>query len=99
MAFSLEMINYQQLEQVCEQHGIQRLMLFGSALRPDFRPESDIDLLVELDQKRRYSLFDLGGMQMQLTELFGRFVDLKTLDELHPQTRESILHQARVIYE
>jgi uncharacterized protein len=86
------------LEEFCLRHGIRRLSLFGSALRSDFRPESDIDLLVEFVPGQRVSLFDLGGMSMEFAEILGRPVDLRTAEDLSRYFREEVLRTARPLY-
>lgn len=86
------------LADFCRRHGIRRLSLFGSALREDFRSDSDIDLLVEFLPDRRVSLFDLGGMSMELGEILGRPVDLRTAEDLSPYFREEVLRTARPVY-
>lgn len=86
------------LEEFCQRHGIRRLSLFGSALREDFRPESDIDLLVEFLPGHRVSLFDLGGMSMELGEILGRPVDLRTAEDLSRYFREEVVKTARPLY-
>jgi hypothetical protein len=86
------------LREFCRRHGIRRLSLFGSALRDNFRPESDIDLLVEFLPGRRVSLFDLGGMNMELGEILGRPVDLRTAEDLSRYFREEVLRTARPLY-
>jgi len=62
----------------CRRNGIAKLSFFGSILRQDFAPDSDIDVLVEFPPGQTPDLLELGGMQMELTDLLGRFVDLKT---------------------
>ena len=64
------------LEAFCRTHHIQRLSLFGSALREDFRPDSDVDVLVSFADDARYSLFDLAAMEEELGTILGRQVDL-----------------------
>ena len=64
------------IEGFCHRWQITELALFGSALRDDFRPDSDIDVLVRFAPDARYSLFDLSHMENELRELFGREVDL-----------------------
>ncbi len=64
------------LSDYCRANGITRLDVFGSALRTDFGPESDIDLLVEFDPDRTLSLLDMAGMEQELSGIFGRRVDL-----------------------
>jgi predicted nucleotidyltransferase len=68
--------NREQLGQFCRAHGIARLELFGSALREDFQPDSDVDLLATLRQDAHPTLFDWAAMQQELAGLFGRPVDL-----------------------
>jgi len=69
-------VNYESLGRFCHEHGIARLELFGSALRDDFRAESDVDLLATLRADAHPTLLDWAEMQEKLTELFGRPVDL-----------------------
>jgi predicted nucleotidyltransferase len=78
---------------------ITELALFGSALRDDFGPESDIDLLVTFGGDESWDLFDLADMQGEMKVLIGRDVDMvekKAL--LNPFRRHNILKQATVIY-
>jgi uncharacterized protein len=83
----------------CQRHHIRKLALFGSVLREDFRPDSDIDVLVEFEPGRSVSLFDLGGAQQELSELLGREADLKTSGFLSPYFRQQVIDSAQVIYE
>lgn len=64
----------------CQRHHIKKMSLFGSVLRDDFRPESDVDVLVEFDgqAKKGVSLFLLGEIQAELSILLNRPIDLKT---------------------
>ena len=64
------------LVEYCRTNGITRIDLFGSALRADFRPDSDIDLLVEFEPDRTLDLFDFARMEQELAGIFGRKVDL-----------------------
>jgi hypothetical protein len=68
--------NREGLDRFCAAHGIARLELFGSALRDDFRADSDVDLLATLRSDAHPTLLDWAEMQEQLAELFGRPVDL-----------------------
>lgn len=86
------------IEDFCRKHGVKRLALFGSILRDDFRPDSDIDILVEFLPGVRYSLLDLGGMWVELCELFGREVDLKTPKELSHYFRDEVVRTSRTLY-
>ena len=64
------------LASFCRDRGIKRLAIFGSALRADFGPESDIDLLVDFEPDRRISLFDMASMEQEFSEILGRKVDM-----------------------
>jgi uncharacterized protein len=75
----------------CRRHGIVRLSLYGSILRDDFGPDSDIDVLVEFPPGGTPSLLDLGGMQVELSNLLGREVDLKTPGFLSPAILQNAL--------
>jgi len=82
----------------CRRHHIHKLSLFGSVLRDDFRPESDVDVLVEFEPGATPGLFEYVGMEMELTELLGRKVDLLTAGFLSPYFREEVLREARPIH-
>lgn len=72
--------------------GVGSLSLFGSVARDEAGPESDVDLLIELD--RPMDLFDLGRIQIRLEEILGVRVDLVMADALRPRLRASILRDA-----
>ncbi len=87
------------LASLCQEHGIKRLALFGSALREDFGPESDIDVLVEFEPDRIPGLLGVADMELELSELFsGRKVDLRTPEDLSPYFRQEVLDTAEVQY-
>lgn len=69
-------IPHEKIAEFCRRWKIQEFALFGSVLREDFRPESDVDVLVSFIPEAKYSLFDLVHMQDELKEIFGRNVDL-----------------------
>ncbi len=69
-------IDRNKIAEFCRRWKITEFALFGSVLRDDFRPESDVDVLVTFAPETRYSLFDLVHMQDELKEIFGREVDL-----------------------
>ncbi len=84
---------------LCKALGIKKLSLFGSALRDDFRPDSDVDLLVEFEPGKVKSILDLGGVQMDLQDFFGRPVDLTQKHLLdNPIRRKEILRTAIQVY-
>lgn len=88
-----------QLIEFCHRWKITRLALFGSVLRDDFRPDSDVDILVSFDPGANWGLFDLIEMQDELKALFGRDVDLVESEGLrNPFRRRSILNGMQVVY-
>lgn len=98
MVFQGIQFDDQEVADFCRRHNVRQLGLFGSILREDFRPDSDIDMLVEFDPSARVSLFDLGGMIMELREMLGRDVDLRTPRDLSHHFREEVLRSARTLY-
>lgn len=88
-----------ELSSFCQANGIRRLAIFGSALRDDFGPESDIDVLVEFQADRIPGLLGLAGMELELSKLLrGRRVDLRTLEDISPYFRQEVLATAEVQY-
>jgi predicted nucleotidyltransferase len=87
-----------QIAEFCRRHHIRRLAVFGSALREDFGPESDIDFLVEFDSAFIPTLFDIAAMEKELSELLGRKVDLRTPEDLSRYFRDKVLAEAEVLY-
>src|SRR5690606_12055739 len=92
-------IPYQALAAFCEAHHIRRLWLFGSVLRDDFTPESDVDVLVEFDPAHIPAWEFYGAWTQALSRLFGRSVDLSTPDSLRARIKPRIMASAEVIYE
>ena len=83
----------------CQRWKITELAIFGSALRDDFTPESDIDVLVAFAPDATCSLFDWADMTDELRELFGRDVDLVEKDGLrNPFRRHAILSNREILY-
>ena len=78
---------------IAAQHGAHNVRVFGSVARGEARPDSDVDLLVELESGR--SLLDLGGLLMDLQTLLGREVDVVTDKGLRDRIRARILQEAR----
>ena len=81
----------------CRRHHIRRLAIFGSALRDDFRPESDLDILVEFEVEHIPGLA-FFGMQSELSAILKRPVDLNTLQFLSPYFRDQVRKEAQVVY-
>lgn len=91
-------VNKDELADFCRRHQIRRLSLFGSVLGSDFRPDSDVDMLVEFQPEARISLFDMAAMERELAEMVGRKVDLRTPKELSRYFRDEVLARAEVQY-
>ena len=91
-------IPHDNLAELCRRRGIRWLALFGSVLRDDFRPESDVDVLIEFEAGRRYTYFTLAQIENELTDLLGRKVDLHIPKTLHPFIRDKVLGQAEALY-
>src|SRR5947207_15562771 len=83
----------------CEGHQIRKLALFGSVLRDDFGPDSDVDILVEFEPGTRIGLIGLAGVERELSELLGRKVDLREPGELPRRFRQRVLDGRQVVYE
>lgn len=92
-------IDHDRIAGFCRHWRIQELSLFGSILRDDFRPDSDVDILVTFEPDAPWTLWDLSRMRGELKELFGREVDLVEKKALrNPFRRQGILADQRVIY-
>ncbi|HOE80242.1 MAG TPA: nucleotidyltransferase family protein [Smithellaceae bacterium] len=88
-----------QIASFCQKHGIKKLAIFGSALRDTFGTESDIDILVEFAPDNIPTLFDIAGMELELSGIFGgRKVDLRTAEDLSRYFRDQVLQEAEVQY-
>ena len=81
----------------CKVNGVHRLAVFGSALRDDFRPDSDVDVLIEFEPGRTPGL-RFFGMQEELSRLFARSVDLHTPASLSTYFRSQVLSEAEDQY-
>ena len=88
----------QSLAEFCRRNHIRWLALFGSVLRDDFRPESDVDVLVEFESGTQIGFMALSQMQRELSEILHRPVDLVLRDGLKPVIRESVLASAQEVY-
>ncbi len=90
------------IAEFCKKWQIREFALFGSVLRDDFRPDSDVDVLVTFVEHAPWSLFDFVDMQNELKALFGRDVDFVSKRGIESSRnylrRQSILDSARVIY-
>ncbi len=90
---------FEAIEAFCEKHPIHKLSLFGSVLRDDFSPTSDVDVLVEFEPGAKITYFDLAEMQFELEDILGREVDLLTLPAISKYFRQKVLNEAMILYE
>lgn len=88
----------EEIIKICRRYPVQKLALFGSVLRDDFNPDSDIDMLVDFAPNASVGLLTLVEMQQTLSELLQRPVDLVPGDGLKPVIRDEVLNSAEVIY-
>ena len=86
------------IAEFCRRHHIRWLALFGSVLRDDFRPDSDVDVLIEFEADCRYTYFTLAQLEEELGDLLGRGIDLHIPKSLHPFLRDKVLGQAEAVY-
>jgi predicted nucleotidyltransferase len=87
------------IQEFCRKHRIRKLSVFGSYLREDFGPESDIDFLVEFEEGCTPGFFELADMEEELSELLGGSkVDLRTPEELSRYFRDDVMAEAEVQY-
>lgn len=96
MTTHLAEVRPEALAELCRRYHISKLALFGSVLRPDFRPDSDIDVLVEFEpgQTPGLAFFDI---EAELSQLLGRRVDLNTPQFLSPRIRARVQAEAEVV--
>lgn len=92
----------EKIAEFCKKWKIREFSFFGSVLRDDFRPDSDIDVLVTFEEDARHTLFDLVHMQDELKQIFGRDVDLVSRRGIESSRnhirRDAILNSAEAIY-
>lgn len=93
-----DIIKKNKLAEFCRKNHIRKLSLFGSALRDELRPDSDIDLLVEFEQGNVPGLITFARMENELSELIGRKVDLRTAKDLSIYFRDKVVNNSKVQY-
>jgi len=91
-------VSKERIAEFCRRHRIRKLALFGSVLREDFRPDSDVDVLVEFEPGQEPGLIRLAGMEYELSEILGRKADLRTPEDLSPSFRAAVVAEAEVQY-
>jgi len=94
----LDEIPTEALASICRRYSVRRLSVFGSVLREDFGPESDIDVLVEFEPEAPIGFLALSRLQRELSTLLGRRVDLVPRSGLKPAIRDAVLATEQVIY-
>jgi predicted nucleotidyltransferase len=87
--------NREEILRIAARHGARNVRVFGSVARGDDRPDSDVDLLVEMEDDR--SLLDLVGLEQDLEDLLSRNVDVLTDASIHPDLRLRIAAEARAL--
>jgi hypothetical protein len=95
----MEMPSKKIIEEFCIRHHIVKLSIFGSVLRKDFGSESDIDILIEFEPDNVPGFFGLVEMEEELSEIFGREVDVRTSKDLSRYFRDEVLSVAEVQYD
>ena len=88
-----------EINNYCQEKPIAQLALFGSILRADFNADSDIDLLVVYQPDAKITLLDMAQQEIELGQIIGRQVDLRTIEDLHPDFRTNVLTTTVIIYE
>jgi uncharacterized protein len=86
------------LSEFCRKNYIKKLSFFGSVLRDDFGPKSDVDILVEFQPDHVPGLFRLASMEEELSEILSRKADLRTIEDLSPYFRQDVINSAEVGY-
>lgn len=90
MALRIE-VDHESIAEFCARNGIHRLSFFGSVLRDDFTPESDVDVLVEFLPDKTVGYFGMARMERDQTSIIGRRVDFRTPQELSKYFRDEVL--------
>ncbi len=98
-AYIMLNLSYEEWEKFCQKNHIQKISLYGSMLRGDFKEKSDIDLLVEFEPDQEPNLITLSGMELELEDRLGRPVDIRTPEDLSRYFRNEVLDSAEILYE
>jgi predicted nucleotidyltransferase len=91
-------VDDKQIAAFCRKHRIRHLALFGSVLHGDFRPDSDVDVLVEFEPDSIPGLLGMARMERELSDILGRKADLRTPEDLSRYFRQAVLEEAKVQY-
>jgi predicted nucleotidyltransferase len=91
-------IDRARLAEFCRRHHIRKLSFFGSVLGETFRPDSDVDVLVEFEPEHVPGLLTLAGMEIELSGLLGRKADVRTAEDLSRYFRDEVVAKAQLLY-
>ena len=92
-------VSQKKVSEFCKRHRIRKLSFFGSVLRNDFTPESDVDVLVEFAPDAHVGLISLAGMEIELSDILGKKAEIHTKRGLNPFFRDEVLKSNEVQYE
>ena len=84
------------IAEFCKRNHVLKLLLFGSVLSNEFRPDSDVDILVEFEVGSRVGLIRMAGMEIELSKILGRKADLRTPADLSRYFRDDVLKSAEI---
>jgi len=87
------------LAEFCKRNHIKKLSVFGSAVRGQLGPDSDIDLLVEFEENHTPGLFSIVAMEIELAEMLGRKIDMRTPEDLSQYFRDEVMQNAELQYQ
>ncbi|MBI5238616.1 MAG: nucleotidyltransferase family protein [Deltaproteobacteria bacterium] len=91
-------IPHDKIGEFCRRHHIRKLSLFGSVIRDNFRSDSDVDVLVEFEAGHVPGLIRFSGMELELGDILGRKVDLRTPEDLSRYFRNEVVDTAKALY-
>ncbi len=86
------------IAEFCRRHDVARLQVFGSILGDEFNDDSDVDLLIEFRKGKRIGLLGLSALELELSRLIGRKVDLRTPNDISRHFRARVMAEAQVQY-
>ncbi len=84
--------------EICRRYHVKELAVFGSQVRGDVQPDSDVDFLVEFEEQAAVGLIEFAALMRELSETLGRKVDLVSKNGLKPLIRDAVLREARAAY-
>ncbi len=91
-------VDQERLGEICRRYQVRELSVFGSAVRGELRPDSDLDFLVEFLPHAEIGLLEYAGLMLDLSTLMSRKVDLVSKSGLKPLIRSSVLEEAELLY-